>query len=718
MRQVLQNLKSGATEVAEVPAPRAGPGELLIRTTCSLVSVGTERTLVEFAKAGWLTRARQQPDKLRQVFDKIRADGLLATLNAVRSKLDRPMALGYSNVGVVAEIGPGVGGFAIGDRVVSNGKHAQLVCVPKNLCVRVPDAVPDEHAAFTVIASIGLQGIRLANPTLGECVVVTGLGLIGLLVVQLLRAQGCRVLGIDYDSSRLTLARQFGAATVDLSHGEDPLTAAAAFSRGRGVDAVVIAAATTSSEPMSQAARMCRQRGRIVLVGVTGLELSRADFYEKELSFQVSCSYGPGRYDSSYEEGGQDYPVGFVRWTEQRNFEAVLDLMAQGRLDLAPLITHRYSIEHAEQAYDLIIGREPALGIVLQYPHSEDVSAAASDRTLALSRRTAQRGVRERTGSAVRIGVIGSGDYATRILLPALKAAGGELVAVASKSGITGTHAARKFGSEATTTDAATVIERDDIDAIVIATRHDSHANYVCQALAAGKSVFVEKPLAMGSGELDEVRAAHDRAVAQDPSLALMVDFNRRFAPHIVKARELLADIAEPKCMVVTVNAGAVPTNHWTQDPQAGGGRLIGEGCHFVDLMRFLVGASIADYEVRSIGKPVAGTCSDKFTLTLSFHDGSIGTLHYFANGHRRFAKEHLEVFCANRVLQLENFRAMRGYGWPEFRKMNLWRQDKGQRACADAFVRAVRERGPSPIPFGESVEVSRVCIEASRHLG
>ena len=328
MKQILQNLKTGATEVAEVPAPCPGAGQLLIRTTYTLVSAGTERMLVEFGKANLLDKARQQPDKVRQVLDKVRTDGLLTTLDAVQSKLDQPMALGYSNVGVVADMGRGVEGFAVGDRVVSNGKHAELVCVPKNLCARIPDAVPDEHAAFTVLAAIGLQGIRLANPTVGECVVVTGLGLIGLLTVQLLRAQGCRVLGIDFDSARLALARQFGAETVDLSRGEDPLAAAAAFSRGRGVDAVIITAATKSSEPVSQAARMCRQRGRIVLVGVSGLELSRADFYEKELSFQVSCSYGPGRYDPAYEEGGHDYPVGFVRWTEQRNFEAVLDLMA------------------------------------------------------------------------------------------------------------------------------------------------------------------------------------------------------------------------------------------------------------------------------------------------------------------------------------------------------------------------------------------------------
>lgn len=719
MRQILQNLKTGVTEVTEVPVPCAGAGQLLIRTTRTLISAGTERALVEFARANFLDKARQQPDKVRQVLDKVRTDGLLTTVEAVQYKLDQPMALGYSNVGVVADIGGGVEGFAIGDRIVSNGKHAEVVCVPKNLCARIPDSVPDDHAAFTVLAAVALQGVRLVNPTLGECVVVSGLGLIGLLAVQLLRAQGCRVLGIDLDSGRLAMARQFGAQTVDLSRTEDPLAVAAAFSRGRGVDAVIITAVAKSSEPVSQAARICRKRGRIVLVGVTGLELSRADFYEKELSFQVSCSYGPGRYDPAYEEGGHDYPVGFVRWTEQRNLEAVLDLIADGCLNVAPLITHRFPIEQAPRAYGVITGREPAMGIILEYPHDDVLGTRNLGHTIAVRSPTAERvaGL-PHAGSAVRIGVIGSGSYGTRVLLPAFKAAGVRFVTVASRSGITGLHAARNIDAEETTTDAATVLARNDVDAVVIATRHDSHARYVCQALAAGKSVFVEKPLVIGSDELAEVMAAHGRAVTQYPTLTLMVGFNRRFAPQVVKVRQLLEGIAEPKCLVVTVNAGAIPLGHWTQDRNAGGGRLIGEGCHFVDLLRFLVGAPITNYEVRSIGKPVGGTSSDKFTLTLGFQDGSIGTLHYFANGHRSLAKERLEIFCANRVLQLENFRRMTAFGWPGFRKMNLWRQDKGQRACTEEFVNAVRHGTSSPIPFGELVEVSRVCIEAARSLG
>mgnify|MGYP003565053204 FL=1 len=368
MKQILQSLKTGATEVAEVPIPRASRGSLLIQTSQTLVSAGTERMLVEFGKAGWIDKARQQPDKVRMVLDKIKTDGLQPTLEAVFNKLDQPLPLGYCNVGRVAEVGTGVTGLAAGDRVISNGKHAEVVSVPLNLCAKVPDAVSDEEAAFTVLGTIALQGIRLVAPTLGETVVVTGLGLVGLMTVQLLRANGCRVLGLDFDPEKLAMARQFGAEVVDLSTGQDPVVAAETFSRGRGVDAVIVTAATQSSEPMHQAALMCRKRGRIVLVGVTGLELSRDDFFKKELTFQVSASYGPGRYDPNYEEKGQDYPVGFVRWTEQRNFEAVLDMMAMGQLDVKPLISHRFAIGEAEQAYELVGGAGPSLGILLTYP--------------------------------------------------------------------------------------------------------------------------------------------------------------------------------------------------------------------------------------------------------------------------------------------------------------------------------------------------------------
>ncbi|MCS6896458.1 MAG: bi-domain-containing oxidoreductase, partial [Nitrospira sp.] len=568
MKQILQNLKTGETEVAEVPCPTCPPGHLLIRTVCTVVSQGTERMLVEFGKAGLLDKARQQPDKVRMVLDKIKTDGLLPTLDAVRHKLDQPLAMGYCNMGVVMEVGAGVTGFAVGDRVASNGKHAQVVAVPKHLCAKVPDSVSDEAAAFTVLAAIALQGVRLAQPTLGEAIVVTGLGLIGLIAVQLLRAHGCRVLGIDLDPAKLELARRFGADTVDLSRGEDPLAAAARFSRGRGVDAVLIAASTTSNEPMHQAALMCRKRGRIVLVGVVGLELSRADFYEKELTFQVSCSYGPGRYDPTYEEGGHDYPVGFVRWTEQRNFEAVLDMMADGRLDVAPLVTHRFDLSHAEEAYRLLT-TGGSLGIVLRYPGAEE----QSDALLRTGHVRLIEGAPRATRShhTVVLGVIGAGNYASQILIPAFKQTPAVLKTVISAKGVSGVHAGKKHGFEETGTEARSVLSDPEINAVVVATRHDSHARFACEALRAGKHVFIEKPLAIARDELAAVERTYSEVNARGGgSLLLMVGFNRRFAPQVQKMKALLSPLQEPKALVVTVNAGAIPLDHWTQDPAIG----------------------------------------------------------------------------------------------------------------------------------------------------
>ena len=723
MKQILQNLKDGSTELAEVPCPRLAPGHLLLRTTRTLISAGTERMLVDFGKANPLEKARQQPDKVRQVLEKVKTDGLAPTLAAVRNKLEQPLALGYCHVGVV-EAGEGRGeggqsGFAVGDRVISNGKHAEMVSVPVNLCARIPDNVSDEAAAFTVIGAIALQGIRLVAPTLGEAVVVTGLGLIGLLTVQLLRAQGCRVLGIDLDPAKLALARQFGAETVDLAAGQDPLAVATAFSRGRGVDAVIITAATRSNEPVHQAAQMCRQRGRIVLVGVVGLELSRADFYEKELTFQVSCSYGPGRYDPRYEAQGLDYPIGFVRWTEQRNFEAVLDLLAAGRLDVAPLVSHRFALAEAPRAYEVVAGAEPSLGIILEYPGGE--TARLLERTVVLgdaSRHSGREaGSQAREGkvtatSTPTVSFIGAGNYATGVLIPAFKAAGATLRTVASSGGVSGVHAGRKFGFAQTTTDTEALMTDAGTTALVITTRHDSHARWVTRGLAAGKAVFVEKPLCLTLEALAEI------AAVAGASPLLMVGFNRRFAPQVQRIKALLAGVTGPKALVMTVNAGAIPAEHWTQDPAVGGGRIIGEACHFIDLLRFLAGAPIA----RGLAEAMDAPTRDSVSISLRFADGSLGTILYLANGSKAFPKERLEVFAAGRVLQLDNFRKLTGFGWPSFKKLNLWRQDKGQQACSAAFVQALRARAagqaaPPPIPLEEILEVSRVTIEVAASL-
>ena len=691
MKQVLQSLRTGVVEIPDVPCPAPRPGELLIRTRATLISPGTERMLLEFGKANWIEKARQQPDKVRMVLEKARVDGLAATLQAVQSKLDRSIGPGYCNAGEVAESGA---------RVVSNGPHAQMVCVPKNLCAAIPDGVSDDEAAFTVVGAIALQGIRLANPTLGETFVVTGLGLIGLMAVQLLRAHGCRVLGVDYDSRKVELARQFGAEAVDLSRGEDAVAAADRFSRQRGVDGVIITAATRSSEPVHQAALMSRKRGRIILVGVTGLELSRDDFYKKELTFQVSCSYGPGRYDPAYEEGGRDYPLGYVRWTAQRNFEAVLDMMADGRLDVARLVTHRFPFERALEAYELIQSDEFHLGVLLEY------SRAQTDEKLRAHTIRLQT-ERTRTGSNGNIAFIGAGSYASKILIPAFQKAGAGLQMIASAGGLSAACAGRKGGFSEATTDIDALIEDPRTDTVVIATRHDSHASLVCRALKAGKHVFVEKPLAMRAEEIDEIEALF---ATMERRPLLMVGFNRRFSPHVVRIKELLAGTKGPKAFVYTVNAGAVPANHWTVDPERGGGRIIGEACHFLDLLRFLSGAPMVGLSHTAINK-------ETVSISVSYEDGSIGSIHYIANGSPSFPKERLEMFCEGRVLQLDNFRKLRAFGWPRFHRMNLWRQDKGANACVAAFLKAVREGGPTPIPIAELIEVARFTLQAANAL-
>jgi threonine dehydrogenase-like Zn-dependent dehydrogenase/predicted dehydrogenase len=701
MKQILQSLKSGFTEINDVPIPNVRPGSLLIKTSKTLISAGTERMLVEFGKASWIEKARLQPDKLKMVLDKIRTDGLYPTIESIQNKLDQPLPLGYCNVGTVSQVGSGVTNFISGDRVVSNGKHAEVVNVPVNLCAKVPNNVSDEQASFTIIGAVALQGIRLVKPTLGETVVVIGLGLIGLMTVQLLRANGCRVLGIDLDSNRLSLAKSFGAEVVDISK-QDPLVVANIFSRGRGVDAVIVTASTTSNEPMHQAAQMCRKRGRIVLVGVAGLKLSRDDFYKKELTFQVSASYGPGRYDTNYEEKGQDYPVGFVRWTEQRNFEAVLDLMSEGLLDVKPLISHQLDVNDAKKAYEIIYETKSSLGILLKYP---GVEITESSRNVSLSNKINLKKIeKDQLIQKPNISFIGSGNYASSVLIPAFKNTGVNLHSVASNTGVSSVYAGKKYGFKVATTDTNSVFENDKSNVIVIATLHNSHAKFTLQAIKAKKHVFVEKPLCLTINELDKIEQSYLS------SNILLVGFNRRFAPQIKKIKSLMDDVSGPKALIMTVNAGQIAEDHWTQDLSVGGGRILGEACHFIDLLRFLVGKAILKYQIQYMDSRT----KDNATIQLNFNDGSIGTIHYLANGSKKFPKERLEVFAQGGVLQLDNYRKLNGYGWPGFTKMHLWRQDKGQNACVKAFIDAISKNGKSPIPIEEIFEVSRISINLS----
>lgn len=708
LRQVLQNLKTGATDLMTGPAPSARPGAIAIATRSTLVSSGTERMLVDFGRGSYLSKMRQQPERVKSVLEKVTTDGLSSTVAAVNSKLDQPIPLGYSNAGVVTELGSGVTQFRVGDRVLSSGPHADVVMVPTSLCSRIPDNVSDEDAAFGVVASIGLEGVRLAQPTLGESFVVTGVGLVGLLTVQLLRANGCRVLAIDVNEDRLALAAQFGAHICNVATGEDPVAAALAFSDGRGVDGVLIAASTDSNEPVQQAAEMCRTRGRIVLIGVAGLQLDRAAFYAKELSFQVSCSYGPGRYDPAYEEQGHDYPYGYVRWTEQRNFEAVLQLMAEGKLDVRPLISHRFAFEDAPAAYETLVSDKSALGIILEYnsPDAERMTKSVEIQIVAPAS----------SGAAAPVGIafVGAGNYASRVLLPAFKKAGASLHTIVSSGGVSASISGRKFGFLNASTDLAQVLADPAVTAITVATRHDTHAALVSDALRAGKDVFVEKPIAIDEFGLAAVRDAYASAAGR-PMLA--VGFNRRFSPHVAKMRQLLSATQQPKAFIMTMNAGAFPAGHWTQDPAVGGGRIIGEACHFIDLMRFLADSPIASVQAVRMGNaPGLAIAEDKASITLRFADGSFGTILYLANGSARFPKERIEVFVDGKVLQLDNFRTLRGYGWRNFKRFKTWQQDKGQAQSVRAFVDSLTTRVPSIAP-DQIFEVADATLEAARQL-
>ncbi|MDB4842923.1 bi-domain-containing oxidoreductase [Gammaproteobacteria bacterium] len=712
MKQLLQDLNTGLVTLTECPAPILQKDSLKISTNASLISAGTERMLADFAKASYIDKARQQPEKVKMVLDKISSDGLLTTVDAVRSKLSQPMPLGYSNVGVVHESSNHKSNFQIGDRVVSNGSHADVVVVKEHLCARIPDNVDDDSAVFTVIGSIALQGVRLAKPTIGECFVVSGVGLVGLLTVQILKANGCEVLAVDYDQDKLKLASQFGAQTCNLSQDQDILGISKSFSHGRGVDGVIIAAASKSNDVIKQAAQISRKRGRVILVGVVGLNLDRNDFYEKEITFQVSCSYGPGRYDPSYEEGGNDYPIAFVRWTEQRNFEAFLRLLANKSIDVKPLISAIFNFSDASDAYEELTENRSALGILLDYGSNESDRMNSS---IAL-----EKNYQFNSNQPV-LGFIGAGNYASRVLIPAFKKNGGQLHTLVSANGVNSSFFGKKENFKNASTDIKAILADPQINTVVIATRHDTHAKYSIESLMSGMNVWVEKPLAITIDELsileDTYKQAHEKIEKGIKGPQLMVGFNRRFSPHAIKMHQLLSNIQDPKKFLITVNAGFIPGDHWTQDPFIGGGRIIGECCHYIDLLRFLVGAKATKVFAKSINvsNAVAGD-SDSASITLEYEDGSSGTIMYLTNGANNFPKERVEVFTGGKVLQLDNFRRLRGYGWNNFKKMNFFSQDKGQNACARAFLEGIKLGSPC-IPAEEIFEVSRMTIEASNML-
>lgn len=709
MKQILQDLSNGKTLLLESPAPATKKGTLLISSSKSLISVGTERMLVEFAKSSYIKKATQQPDKVKMVIDKVKTDGLFSTIDAVKSKLAQPLPLGYSNVGIVSAVGDGVENFRINDRVVSNGPHADIIRVSKNLCAKIPDNVDDETASFTTVASIGLQGIRLAKPTIGEAFVVIGVGLVGLLTVQMLKANGCRVLAIDYDNQKLAIAKSFGAETCNVSNSEDPVLSGMKFSNNNGVDGVIICASSKSNEIISQAANMSRKCGRIIMIGVTGMKLDRSEFYEKELSFQVSCSYGFGRGDKNYEESGNDYPYGLVRWTEQRNFEAVLEMMSTGLINTSKLISHRYKFENALEAFSMLTEDDSIIGIILDY---KGIKSSKFLKNISLDKKKCFN-----TNNPV-IGFIGAGNFASRILMPAFKEAGAQLHTVSTSSGISGVTQGKSFGFSKATSDTDSMINDSEINTIVVASQHNTHAKFASEALLAGKNVYVEKPLALNHNELELVKKSYYDSEINGRFPHLFVGFNRRFAPQVKKMKQLVDAIKSPKVFLMLMNAGEIEYDSWVQDINIGGGRIIGEACHHIDLMRFLVGSNISSVQAKKIDSSKGlSITEDKAAIILGFEDGSFGTIHYLANGSTKFPKERIEVFSEGRILQLDNFIKLKGFGWKGFNKLNLWSQDKGQKASAKFFLNALKTQQKPLIPVEEIFEVASVSIDVANIL-
>lgn len=701
MKQILQNIKNGETFIVNSPDPSLDDNSVLIQTTISLISSGTEKSLVDFGKSSYLEKALKQPEKVNMVLNKLKTDGLFSTIDAVKTKLDQPIQLGYCNVGKVIGIGKNVRGLSIGDRVVSNGPHAERVCVGKNLCAKIPDEVSDSSAVYTVLGSIALQGIRLIKPSIGENVAVIGTGLIGLLSIQILRANGCKVWAVDFDDKKLEIAKSFGAETFNPNSGGDQISSANSFTLGRGMDSVLITASSNSNEIISNAAKISRKRGKIVLVGVTGPEIKREDFYEKELQFQVSCSYGPGRYDKSYEEEGNDYPYDFVRWTEQRNFEAILSLLKENLIKTDELTSKRYKFINALDAYQDLINKNNTLGLLIEYEGSE--SAKPKQKVQIKENKSFNK-------KEPIIGFIGAGNYASRILLPAFKKSKAQLHTIVSKGGTSSLLEGKKSDFLYASTNIDEVCKSKEINSVVIATRHDSHSKFVLQALKNKKNVFVEKPLALTHHEINEIEQTYSSV---SDKVRLIVGFNRRFSPFIKKMKKLIDSETMPKAFIFQINAGYISKDHWTQDKQLGGGRVIGEACHFIDLMRHLAGSKISSYDIKTMSNS-REKIEDNCTINLNFEDGSFGTIHYLSNGSKTYPKENMKVFVNEKIIELDNFIRMHGYGWNGFSSMRSFKQNKGQNECVQTFLESIRKGEPSPIPISEIFEVANTTISIS----
>ena len=706
MKQIIQDLKSGDTILEEVPVPRVGSGKVLIKTHRTLVSLGTEKMLVSFGQANLLDKARSQPEKVKQVIDKMKTDGIQPTLEAVFRKLGTPLPLGYSQAGEVVEVGKGVTEFSPGDRVVSNGNHAEYVAVPKNLVAKIPEGVSYEEASFTVVGAIGLQGIRLVQPTLGETVAVIGLGLIGLITAQLLKANGCKVVGFDLDEDKLKRAESYGITAVN-SGKQDPVRFMEEFTGQVGADAVIITASTKSNDVIKQSANMSRKRGRIVLVGVVGLDIDRADFYEKELSFQVSCSYGPGRYDEEYEQRGNDYPLPFVRWTEKRNFEAILEAIRNGSLDVQSLITERVKLEDYLEIYG-DMGRGNSIASILEYPGS-NIEQGTSN----IQRRTISISSPSYKSSKVTIAIVGAGNFTQAMILPALDKVGASMKYVVSSGGLSSTTLAKKYKIPNSTTDLDAVLSDEEVDGVVITTQHNLHAGMTIQSLRAGKQVFVEKPLALKPEELDEIISS-----VEETGSTVTVGFNRRFSPHAEKMRALIGERPGPMNVIATMNAGHIPPDVWVHDLESGGGRIVGEACHYVDLITYLTGSKVMEVSMQAMGTdPKENT--DNASIHLKYENGSLGVINYFANGNKSYSKERVEVYYQGNNLILDNFRRLDGYGFGGgfTSKILKTKQDKGHHKQFELLTKRWKEGGEPLIPFDEIVNTTKATFAAIESL-
>lgn len=702
MKQIIQDLKTGATVLEEVPSPMVKSGHVLIRTTRSLVSLGTERMLVEFGKANLIDKARQQPDRVKQTIDKLKTDGIMPTLEAVFNKLGQPLPLGYCNVGRVIAVGRGVTEFQVGDRVASNGNHAEVVCVPQNLVVKIPDNVSDEQATFTVVGSIGLQGVRLLKPELGETIVVVGLGLIGLIVAQLLRANGCRVIGVEFDQSKLDLASEWGVIPINPSAGDDQIKIVEELTDGAGADGVIITASAHDDSIIHNACVMSRKRGRIILTGVVGMNMRRDDFYKKELSFQVSCSYGPGRYDETYENKGHDYPLAYVRWTEKRNFETILMSIGNGDIDVNALISEVVDLYD----YNNIYGDMRKKGVIASILKYHDVDCSIEQEN---GLNTVVRCFNAEAGKG-KIGIIGAGNYTSSTVVPNLKKAGARVKYIASAGGLTAKVLAKKMGAECATSDYREILSDPEVSLAIITTRHNMHAHIVVEALKAGKNVMVEKPLCLNEEELNDIITAYESA---SEGTTLTVGFNRRFAPLAVKMKQLAGSGA--KNIVATMNAGYIPQDVWVHDLEVGGGRIIGEACHFIDLCSYIAGSKVISVCMNAMGKnPQENT--DNASILLRYENGSNAVINYFSNGSKAYPKERLEVFAQERVLVLDNWRKLKGYGVKNFSSMRS-KLDKGQEAQFELLNERIQQGGEPLIPFDVIINTTRASFAAIQSL-